>query len=107
MVDGAASRSLDLREGGRRLGLGPALAEIGRAKDRRPQVSGACRREQGARRARILHDVMHHRAQEVWPPERPLFALAITLEQERALARPHEEDETIDTPLGFCHRETS
>jgi len=94
VIDRAAGQAVaGWSEGWWLLRLLPAAAQIGGAKDRRPQVAGLGRRQQRAAVTRIHLHMADGVAQEVRPIKRPGLALAITVEEPGPLARRHQDDE--------------
>ena len=93
------------RERRRPLHLLPSLAEIGRAKDGRPQVSGARGDEQGPSIARIGHHVVHDVAQEHRHGKLPHTACLVAAKDESPLAgadqHSHRPRGRLGNGMGF------
>jgi hypothetical protein len=90
--------STERRQAVRRLGEGrrlarllPGAAQVGGAEDRRPEVAGLRRGQQGAAVARVEHQVADGVAQEVRAVDRPGTALRVAVEQPGALARGNHQ----------------
>src|SRR5204863_8072122 len=74
MIDGAAAAGL---ERGRLRGLFPRSPAIGRAKNRRPEMTGARGGENGPRVARIGDRMVHDMSEEIRAGEFPRAARSV------------------------------
>jgi len=100
MIDGAAARRLG--EARRRSRLGPALAEIVRAKHRRTEMPGPGGDQQGPAIARIEHRVMDHVTEKVGSLDAEPAARVVGVQCEQPLAGRDQQKQPLLQRTGHC-----